>query len=494
MRGTLSRLLPAAVLMVGCGLATTEPISLPTGQARPAVGVQQRPTVRDIDVRQTSQGDVYYVTLHFSSPMEVTSLTDSVYVAPAVSDDGTAYSVGTLQPPDPEFGYYWDSTATTVTMQFSLPEVAIWRVLILAKARDQLGIELDGTAPMDQGTPDNLARSADDGFSAPASHVSLPYYRDKLGLRGDHPHFRLNQDLPRARLRLFAGAATSPWAELESDNDATSIAGRTVDRIEILLQNRNARHAGDDQAESLEGAYFHPASVSHVELRDAQDRRIAVGWSFDRTGLLMGQSFAVTSTVDGSQFVGLDGLAGVAWIADAELALVRTVEGRASLLEYVQAVTGGVLFPAYWVRGNAFGISTEFTVRDLRQAWRAGLFVQQQFDSPAVDSPIVTSAGNWLALADPIVGCEPSCAYAITYHPWLLLATGQSVQLVSSTLHARTQDISLADHPLPWRVLVRGGPAAARDWRGLPVYDGVRDGDETTGVADDTLTWTLLRP
>lgn len=483
----------AAGLLSGCGLGAVDPAAIPGSLDRPAGGWQLRPVVEEILVTPTSESGLHFVTVRFSSPMEVSTVVGAVTVAPAASDDGTLYSFGPAIEPDPTFGYHWDSTSTTVTLQFNVSDIALWRVVVGAQARDRFGVLLDGTASGVWPRAGNLARRADDGFSAPSSHVSLPYHMDPNALLEDHPAFRLNDDLPRVSLRVYAGESTQPWAQLDTDATSTRVTG-TLDRIEVRLLSYNGRGADDPLVEQDVGAYFHPSALTHIELRDAEDVTIAVTWSFDRSGALRGHTMAVTSVAADSQFVGLNLLQGRTWQTHGDLAILRTYNGEPSLLEFMQPFTGGVVFPGTWVSGSGFGVSTEFTLRDLGHAWRAGLFALQEFDSPVVDSPIVANGGNYLILADPLVGCEPSCPYRITYRPWMLLAAGQSVQLVSSVVQADTRAVSLSVHPLPWRVIVHGGPDGARDWRGLGVYDGVRDGDERSGEADNTLIWTLQRP
>lgn len=473
----MTALLLAATLGA-CG--ETHPRLEPVPQAPPADvlvhGTTTLPSVDGIWLRGGSS-DQLELILRFSQPMDTRSVEAGLRVLQATA---TIWGPNDGEPLEQAGRGKWDPSGREFTVSYGSAGTTAVVVALPATATDLDGRGLDGTVAARPGIdPASYHRLADDGFAAPSSYVSLPYYPGGTAGLDDRPLLLLNDARPRLQCAPPGSRVVTESTDLGLWDGETPIVCR-------LLDMRSAP-ARPGVVERLDPAVWHPEQVPFARLLPSAGSPVSAAAAWGPTGSL---PLRPSWTVDG--LVGNHGLRvrDLALHDDSDLTgLYLWSPNRRDLLV---PVTGFTTPNLLWVAKTlAEGTAVRSTdnsqvVRDATRAWGRDALVGHNFIWDVFNLRIVASGGAHLML-DSVVPCTSCGSYRIETRLAALFVGGSPVMLASPWLHY-TPVAPMTGGAVTLEV--DGG----HDRDGLALYDGQRDGDEESGVPDDRVTYSLTTP
>lgn len=473
-------------------LAACEPLKLaPLTAPNPDMGTVAtkggRPIVTMI-VGTRADDKNWFVTYSFNHPMEISATESRLRLAAVNGEDGAKFALDPGIEPDNVFGFVWDTTGSTVTVRYPTSASRVWRPVVLQGARDTAGTLLDGTAALPVSAAGNLARSADDGFSGPSTHVGLPMYPKGTDTLLDHPRYRLHNDRPGVRVTGFAQGVTLPMFVAEKDNTVVTLPEPPA-RLWITLRDFNWRPISDP-VEPHDQALLAPDSLTAVEITDQRGDPVDFRATWDQEGRLqVGSSLTVTYVASGDLFVGLDAFGNYRPDLPGHTVLDRSFgKNDENPFAYWKAVTGGIRFQAVPVSGSGTGIPGVAKLHVTGRSWRQDEWALFQVQLGTFPYKIIYNTSSTFTM-NVIPSCLPACDFAIHFNPGMRFSKNMPVQLLSDTAVLLLQEYRA--HPLPWTIRIRGGKDGLRSYRGLPLYDRVRDGEEPDGPVNDDVVFSL---
>lgn len=429
-----------------------------------------------------SEAATMRIVLRFSQPMERASVESAISVVHALRrvrgpGDGTAIEgIGNFE---------WSLDDREVLFEAASPGDRIVFVTLAESAVGRNGRHLDGTAPPRPTTdPLSYHRIEDDGYRAPASYVSLPYYPTGSEGLGSHPSLRLHNQRPGVACALPDGEPVAAGMLGEAAVARPAVACRLHDRRSVpdrtpRVYERMTPRAWDPAA--LPEAAFATTDASRtvsatVELGAAGGMPAREGWT-------------VAETV-GETGLRLTGLSVTAGVSTAELYVAPPGEP-----EPLWPVTGVTPPDLLWIDDVLYAVTNlegggTQDIDDESAAWVADEFAGQQFvnsKSPGSNAQIVGNSATRLELAAS-AQCLQGCDYRIETRVAERYPAGAELRLVSSQFEVvPAGDLAAGD----WILKVQGG----RDLWGSAQTDGIRDGDETEGGRpDDVVELDLTIP
>ncbi len=425
----------------------------------------------------------YLGTFRFESPVSPETVEGRLFLTGVVGADGQKFAHSTLIEPQESFGYFWDTSNSTVTVQFRRPQQNIFRAVVAEGIYTQSGRPIDGQKTINSNDNSNLARSSDDGFSGGSTHVSLPLFVNLNELES-HPKMRLNQDRPLVSVNIYGQDASQPVQKLVSDRQHAKLIGEPQ-KIVLGTQGPTSRRVSDTTIQRIEPFFFAPDANDYISIVDANGVTIPVDFYIDTQQEISSQSYFVTQVTN--SFIGLDGLSRLPYKAAGEVAILvgeNALKGR--LVRNVLLAPGGIEFSTLQITdGVGSGIDGQNLFRDASQTWTKDELVLQIFKGGLTNALIVSNTANTITLSDPLSFCSGGCSYTVGNNANVSFSTSSAaIRVVATELVAQVD--GLADkYPFPWTLRIDGGRRGLSDVYGVPFRDGVRDGDEASGVIDD---------
>ncbi|RMF17335.1 MAG: hypothetical protein D6761_04515 [Candidatus Dadabacteria bacterium] len=434
-----------------------------------------RPEVRSVVFSRNPDGLVD-VIVQFSVPMDRFSVEAAIAVLAAEQtvygrNDGTAI--------EPEGAFRWREDSAEVLFQVQGDDRPL--VLVIdASARGQNGLEIDGAADERAENGESFHRFEDDGFVAPATYVSLPFYPQGTTGLDTHPQFLLSRSRPGLRCRhAQLGDLASGGASLGTMASDGQVACELYDRRSVPQRNGIAER----KARQL----FDPAAVP--EARFIQDGvTVPAEVTLGQAGLPVG-TFRVLATSEGASLR----------VASASF---TTTSPAGDVLFAVPAQRDAPIWPVtaivapdviWFAVTQATGVADSTDVPEQLvdvpgAAWVASEFDGQWFvREDNARFVVADNGGSTLRFASK-VDCV-LCGYRIETRTAGYYAAGNpdrnGLRLTSDQLQIRPSS-PLA--PGTWRLEIEGG----RDLLGLQLTDGVRDGDEISVIRDDVIEYTVV--
>lgn len=484
--GTVWKFVVAMCVMGYCSAcALDEPSSpaFPVPGEVPAFASTGRPFVTSIRFSPTLDGRLSGV-FAFSSPMNKDTVQKALRIAEVQGADTSTFALGGFISPESDFS--WNTTGTTVTAFFTVPEQPVFRPVVMESATDTLNRRIDGTVHISEHDPFSLARSADDGYNSAVSHIGLPYYLEPGNLN-DHPRYRLSFDRAYLSAEVFSTTSLQPVSTASEDGGILRLQG-TPAKLTIRIQSENRRPLGDTTVERSAPIFFAIDALQHIWLEDASGTTIPSNIYFDDAMMAPGP-VAVTFSSN-IRFVGLQGAQGISTTTRSRMALLTSDKPNEELVHSVIPVTGGVLFDPYLYKGVG---SAPVGVRTLSvpdAAWRANELQGQEFVGGLQNGIITSNRASELELDKSHIACTPSCTFTVSNRPSAFFRSGESVWLSADTITVEPVDPEA--YSLPWTLHAKGGVGGIHDIYGVPIYDHNRDGDELAGgTVNDDYVWIV---
>lgn len=467
-----------AAALVACGEA--RPRLEPAPQSPPADqlvrGSTTLPSVDGIWMRGGA-GDDLELILRFSQPMDTRSVEAGLRVVRAA---GTVWGSGDGEALSPSVRPVWDVVGRELTARYASAGTTAVVVTLPATLIDLDGRGLDGTVDARPGIdPASYHRLADDGFAAPSSYVSLPYYPAGTLALADRPVLLLSNARPRLQCAPPGSRAVTGTTDL----------GLWDGREPVACRLQDLRDAPERPGifERRDPAVWHPEHVPSARLIPGAGSPVSAAAAWGPDGSLPIRSDWVVDALIGENGLRVRNLA-LAADADLEGLHLWSPNRRDLLIPVTGHTVPDILWVAATLAGGLAVRDPENTrsVIDATRAWGRDAMVGHNFRWDTLVLRIIASGGSRLEF-ESVVPCTDCTPYSVETRLAALFVPGAPLALASPWLQFRpTTPLTGGEVVLA----IDGG----RDRDGLPLYDGQRDGDEETGIPDDRVTYRLMSP
>ena len=434
-----------------------------------------RPEVVSLSLSPSPTGAID-VILRFSQPMNRNSVETAMSVVAAAS---TIRSGADGTPLTPLASYSWRGDDREVLFQVENPQLPLVLTIEIG-ALGKNGLELDGAAAIHPSAEiGTYHRYEDDGFSGPATYVSLPFYPGGSAQLETHPQFLLSNYRPR--LVCFDMQFEDP---VSSGNLGTWSEGAFID---CMLHDVSFVPERSGVVERREVRLWDPGHMPTATFRSG-DREVAATLALGSTAIAPAPNNRIFTIVDDVQLT----LTDFQTQDGTDLQGLYLVPADRSSPKFVVTDT---LAPNRLILGSVLhsGVGSQdaednFVFNDANgQAWIAdeflGQILRRDFDNATAS--IAGNAANSLALNSEFACAD--CTYEIRASIGGRFSPGSNVRLTSDRFTVRPVETLTSGE---WRLHIDGG----QDLLGMALTDGERDGDEVGGRVDDEIVFTLTVP
>ncbi len=437
-----------------------------------------RPQVEGVWIARSDIDDVS-VVIRFTEPMDEASVEAALAVA---SPDDIVRAFPDSGILELDAAPTWDSESREM---FLLAKNAGATVVVVIDrtAIAQNGLELDGAVPPGANfDPLSYHRTEDDGFNAPATYISMPYYRNGSDSLPGHPSFLLRESRPGIHCWTDTiGSAPVTQGALGTIRSGTITCG--------LLDSRSAPDRtdrdGDVVLERIAQRAWKPEFVPTARMFDGEATRVVETHFGKDAGFPSAKLWTVINPV-GETGLRISGL-GLSGDESTDGLFIAPANDP----EPLWPVTGFTAPDIIWTNpvlvDDLAGLGSGQIEVNPGAAWLENEFAGQIYRrlTPTVlEQRIVSNRASNMQLVND-GDCGP-CTFEIATDIGERYAAGDRIRIVSPFFQVPVTGVPGGD----WTLSLRDG----RDLHGLLQTDRIRDGDEINFVPDDTVQFQLQIP
>lgn len=468
---------PAGLVLGAMGLiAACAPAALEPPDPTPPDGLRQRQAIQlpEVDGIWLSGGheEPLLLIVRFTQAMDTRSVEQGLRLLAA---DDIVRGPGDGAAIEPAEAPQWGSDDRELLLRY--PAVPEGRAAILTLSENvtgRNGLRLDGATAGHPGQdPVSYHRRDDDGFAAPASYVSLPYFPAGSAALDSHPPFQLHDQRPGVECRPPLGDMPVTRGSLGRWDGQAAIRCRMLDR----------RWSPNRPGQTLrhEPRLWNPAAPPQARFIDGAGRAVSGTVDFGSALVLPARDSWRVDSLIGDIGLRLEDAAWEASGSSDDLWLIP--DDRVGPVWAITGVTAPNIIwidPVIW---TGDGTSAGVLLRDAAGTWSRNELVGHRFEWDVLAARIVANRGAELTLETP-QNCTPCRDYRIVTRLDTIFGRGSRVRIGSPAIHVSPTS-GLA--PGEWRLELSGG----RDLRGFRQTNGLRNGDEVRGVVNNTVEFRL---